>query len=243
MKIISLLKLLVWAIIGITILASCGKDNLGIGRDGNGQLVTENYNLPFFSEIDLKIEAEVVLTQGETPSVTVEGEENILEVLNLDVRNRQWEIKFDQWVDDYETLRIFITVEDLRKVIITGSGDIRTESPFLVDEMELRLNGSGDLFFQTEADKIDARITGSGSMDLQGQTDFLDVSVSGSGDLHAFELLAKNAEVNVNGSGDVEVLVENFLDAKILGSGDIYYKGDPVVEEKTTGSGEVIKVD
>lgn len=243
MKTIYFFKTAAVAVLFTLLFTSCGKDDLGIGRDGNGNYQTEEFTLPLFSEIDLKIDAEVFLTQGNEQKVVVEAEENILELINLDVKNRQWEIKFDKWVDEYDDIRIHITVPDLRKVVLSGSGLIKTENTFLVDEIQLRVHGSGKLVFDTEADRVDTHLAGNGNIELMGATDYLDSWIGGKGNLKAFDMLAKNAEITINGSGNAEVRVENFLKATIIGSGDVYYKGNPVLEKKITGSGKVVQLD
>ena len=44
----------------------------------------------------------------------------------------------------------------------------------------------------------------------------------------------------INGSGDVEVRVNNSLDCEINGSGDIHYSGNPAtVKRSVNGSGDI----
>jgi hypothetical protein len=66
--------------------------------------------------------------------------------------------------------------------------------------------------------------------------------VNGSGDIHAAQITAVNADVDVNGSGKVDVFCTHKLKATIHGSGDINYWGNPtVVETDISGSGRVRK--
>jgi hypothetical protein len=55
----------------------------------------------------------------------------------------------------------------------------------------------------------------------------------------AFNLEAKNADVEIRGSGDVEVFATDFLNVDIDGSGDVFYKGNPEITLRIDGSGEL----
>ena len=207
---------------------------------GEGGTVTADLNLNEFNGIKLEVDAEVFLTQGNNQSVTVEAEDNIIDVLDLDVQNNIWKIEFDQCVRDHDDIRIFITMPNIRFLSITGSGLIRGENNFNVNNIDLRISGSGDMDLALDAANVDARISGSGKMFLEGNTEEFDFSIAGSGDYRAFDLNAERGDIEVTGSGDSEVRVNDFLDIEINGSGDVYYKGFPALDVEINGSGRVV---
>ncbi len=45
---------------------------------------------------------------------------------------------------------------------------------------------------------------------------------------------------NISGSGGISVTVNTNLDAIIRGRGDVFYKGNPMINENISGSGNVI---
>lgn len=244
------MKNLNWLIIGLVSVVlfttSCGlsdDDGLFNCERGEGPIVTEELNIDEFRGVELDISADVFITQGSEFSVTVEGEENIINELDLDVTGNVWHICFEDCVRNHDDLNIFITMPVIDYLKIDGSGSITGENFFEVDDLELKISGSGDMDLGVGADDIDAKISGSGKMILEGDAERLDFKVSGSGDLRAFDLVVEKANVTISGSGDVEVNVTDDLDIKISGSGDVYYKGNPSVSIDITGSGEVISVE
>ena len=94
-------------------------------------------------------------------------------------------------------------------------------------------------FLSIEADQVNGRNSGSGKVELEGVTTTFDFEIDGSGDVQAFGLLARDAQIDVDGSGDFQVNVSDFLGIDIKGSGDVYYKGDPDMKVSTNGSGKV----
>lgn len=208
--------------------------------EGNGKFITEEFDLDNFSGITLNIAANIKLTQGDRQLVEIEGQENIIDVLDLRVRNNNLIIGFDDECVNHDDLTIFITIPEIKFLSIHGSGNIRGENIFNIRDLELKISGSGDIDLGLDADDIDAKISGSGTIKLDGEMDDFDLKITGSGDLRAFGLHCDDANLSISGSGDVEIFVDDNLDVKITGSGDVFYKGHPKLDVSITGSGEVI---
>ena len=217
-------------------------DDRGIfGRcvDGDGPIVTRTINLPTIEGVDLELPAKVYISQGDEQSIVIEGKENIIDELELDVRDQIWEIDSDRCLRDIDELNIFITLESIRYLKISGSGEIVSEDFLNTDDIELYISGSGDMDLGLRSDDIDSRISGSGTIILEGSADTLDFEISGSGDYRAFDLESRRAFIKISGSGDAEVFVQDELVVEIRGSGDVIYRGNPTVEAQISGSGRV----
>ncbi len=221
---------------------SCQNDNDGgifNCTKGEGSTITKELFISGFTGVKLEIAADIYITQGSEYLVTATGQENIINQLERDVNNGVWEVEFDGCVKNYNELAIHITMPAIDYLAISGSGTIYGENTFDVNDIDLKISGSGDMDLELNATKIDAKISGSGKMKLSGEADNVEYSISGSGDYSAFELLAKRAEVNISGSGDAEVFVSEYLDVNITGSGDVFYIGTPTMNVRITGSGNV----
>lgn len=209
--------------------------------DGEGDMISDELILDDFTRLKLKIDGDVYLTQGETQKVVVEGQQNIIHALDLDVKDDQWEIELDGCVDDYNSLKFYITMPKISELNISGSGMIYGENTFTVDYLKLRISGSGDIDIAIdECTDLDTKISGSGDMKLTGDTENFELKISGSGDFRAFDLKAEDGKVEISGSGDAEVTATDDLEIKISGSGDVYYKGEPDLDVSVSGSGDVI---
>ncbi len=215
-------------------------DNFLSCVNGSGPIVTETFNLPVFDAIKLNMAAEVFITQGSQQEVTIEAQRNIIDRIRLTVRDRVWDIEPDRCLRDFSDVRIFITMPDIRKLELNGSGRIFGENTFTVNDIELRLPGSGAIDLALNCDDIDATLSGSGTIALEGNGDELDFVLSGSGKLKAFGMTLREADILISGSGNAEVRVTNQLSARITGSGDVLYRGNPTLNVNITGSGRVI---
>ncbi len=222
---------------------SCGlADDEGLFDcvDGSGDSISQELDLDDFSKIKLTIAADVYLTQGDVQKVEVEAPQNVIHELDLDIRNDTWEIEFDECVKNYEDMKIYITIPEIKELNISGSGTVYGENDFNIEDLKIRISGSGDIDIFAEMKDLDAKITGSGKVKLGGTGDKLELNISGSGDYRLFDMIAEDVEVKVSGSGDTEVTANDELDVDISGSGDVYYKGEPELRTDISGSGDVI---
>ena len=181
--------------------SSCDKGVIGIS--GDGEIVEATLDVRDFDGFVNNIAADIYVTQGDEFSVVIEAQENIIDNLNIDeVDNGIWTIKYYRMVRWAKDVKIYITMPELTKARINGSGDIVGENAFNgMDKLKLTIAGSGKINLEAYAEEVDLKIIGSGDIYLVGECDFLDCSISGSGGIHAFKMLAGEAGINVSGSG------------------------------------------
>lgn len=242
------MKNIKWAVmpllIGIICFSGCViiDDGNGIGRcvSGTGSIVTQTLDLDNFSEISLDIDADIFLTQGDEQEVIVEGKQNIIDELNLDVSSGEWRVKGDRCLKHLGNMKIFITIPNIEALSIHGSGDIRSENVLVSNHLNLSVSGSGDFDLAVDAESIDCNVSGSGDIYMEGATSDFNYKLSGSGDLNAFDLETHMMDVKISGSGDADVWVLDYLKVRIAGSGDIHYKGHPELDINISGSGHVV---
>jgi hypothetical protein len=218
----------------------CTAQNWGTGIKGEGPKVTKNLDIASFDGIGLSISADVYVRQGSPQSVKIEAQQNIIDNLERNVSNGVWKISFDKNVRGHDGVKIWITVSDLNKIAVSGSGDVIGEGKFNnLGSLDLSISGSGNINLNANSKSLSAAISGSGDMKLMGETGDCEMKITGSGDISAFDLDAKSCAVKITGSGDSSVNVRENLDVSIVGSGDVFYKGRPSVRSKITGSGDV----
>lgn len=207
---------------------------------GQGPSVEKTLNLDDFSGLQLTLAADVFLTQGNKQSVRVVGQQNIIDLIETEVKNDVWKIKTSQNIRSYDNLKFYITIPSLHYARISGSGDIITENHFRgCKDLTVGVSGSGNLRIMADAQNVDLGISGSGDVELEGNANNLEIHVSGSGDVDAFDMDSNNVDIHVSGSGSCRVNAERELEVHVSGSGDVYYKGSPSVHSRISGSGDL----
>lgn len=212
---------------------------------GEGDIVKQEIQLETLTGVGLAINADVILTQGSSQKVVMEGQQNVLDNIKRTVKGGSWSIGYEKNVRNAKPVTIRITMATLDEVAVSGSGNVSAIGTFTgLEDVETAVSGSGGIHLAIEAGKVEAAISGSGEIILKGTARSLEAAISGSGDVDAQDLKTTDCEVAISGSGDVAVNCTGTLEAAISGSGDVRYKGDaPKVRASVSGSGDVTEID
>ena len=148
--------------------------------------------------------------------------------------------------DSYSTsagVKVYATMTEIRRFTITGSGSINSESPFSPHELNLLIAGSGNMNLNVRAHKIWSSIVGSGNIHFAGRSEYHNITIAGSGNIEALDLRVSSYDIQIPGSGECRVHVDDILNVIIAGSGIVYYRGNPsVINTTIVGSGDVIRL-
>lgn len=230
--------------ITIVMLALLGLFNSNVMGASLFQDKKETRNVGDFDEIGLAIPANLYLTQGTKNEVIIEADEDLLEKIETEVHGSSLNIKFEKWYNyrGIGDINVYITVKDIKELVVSGSGDIMAKSAIKSDKLSFIVSGSGSVLIDDlTVNDVSAMITGSGDVKIQGKVkaNELDATVTGSGDFDSKDIEFKEADLSITGSGSIQAFVSGELDATITGSGRIYYKGNPVIDADITGSGKI----
>lgn len=201
-----------------------------------------------FDEVAMRVAGKVLITQGNKNEVILEGDADLLEEIETEVRGGRLNIKNkrERWWSNNNRrsrLTVYITVKKLRGAYVSGSGDIISQNTLKTDDFTASIAGSGDIEIDVEAEYVESKISGSGNVELQGKSDRAKLSISGSGKYLAEKLIVGDYQISMSGSGRGSINVEGDLDVRISGSGKIYYMGRPTsVNSSVSGSGSVRKI-
>jgi len=224
-------------------MASCTKENTCI--QGQGGITSRTLSVANFTGLDLAGASNITISQGPTQEVIATGQSNILSLVSTEVSNNYWSVKLiDGCYQNYD-LSFQITVPDINKIDLSGSGNIVVNNFVDQSDLEMNISGSGNITLKTfdGAENLSVDISGSGS--ILGNADFsnltnLDIDISGSGNYNGFPIQTDDCQINIPGSGNCNVFVNDNLNVKISGSGSVFYKGNPTITTNISGSGSVI---
>jgi len=209
---------------------------------GNGVIEEQTRALSGFNAISSTGSVDVFVKQGNSYSVVVRADGNLLNYIKTEVRNNTLVISVTKNIWHVKTMEIHITMKTLQKVELSGSGDFYSKSPFSVQNLQFVLSGSGDAKAALEAKNVHIKVRGSGDVEVSGIRGKLGIDVNGSGDVEAYGLQLESCSLNVLGSGDVKLKGRTAqLTARVLGSGDLEAGGLAAVSVSVsnTGSGDM----
>jgi hypothetical protein len=215
---------------------------------GNGQIKKETRELSNFTSLSSQGSMNVQIAYGNSNSITIEADENLLPYIETSVENGKLSIKSKKNVNLKSTskINVYVSMTKINSLLLSGSGNINGSGAFTNDaKTDMGVSGSGNLTLNFDTFKdLDLSIAGSGNIELKGNgTNTISAHISGSGNIDCSNISSNNVDAKISGSGNVKVYASNSIDAKISGSGNVFYKGNATkISSKVAGSGKVLKM-
>lgn len=234
-------------LLSITLLLSVANLHAQWGSNtinGNGNLTTTTIQTSNYDGVSVAGNFYVTLVEGKEGSITLNGESNLLEEIVVEIKNGNLHIKPEDRVNLRPSrgmkIEITVPVEQISKVALAGSGEIKNAFDLKAENLEVKLAGSGDIKLNVTAGELEATIAGSGNIILNGRASELKGSIAGSGTVDAYRVQAENANITISGSGDYNINCTGELKVRVSGSGNVNYKGKPdKIDTKVAGSGKI----
>lgn len=212
--------------------------------DGNGDVVTKTVAVSNFDGLAVSGNFEVTLVQGTTENITLKGESNLLEAIEVEVSGKSLKIAPAAMTQlkpsKGKKIEITVPVKNLTSIAMSGSGHLKSDKVWESSDLSLSLSGSGKIDLKVKVNTLKTSVSGSGKIYLSGTASTFKGSVSGSGRIEASALVAAEVKAAVSGSGQLSVHCDESLTAAVSGSGKIIYKGSPSKKDtKVSGSGKI----
>jgi hypothetical protein len=223
----------------IAIFAVSCKWAVGFVR-GSGNVITEGRDVSDFRKVHLSGTGNLIITQGELESLTIEADDNIIPIIETDVSGAELDIGFKRGYTFIPStaIKFHLTVVDLDEISLNGAGNIDCEG-FETKVLQFDVSGAGDLDFDLDAERVEVIISGAGNIILSGQVDSQEIEIDGAGKYNGEDLESSECVITVSGAGSATVNVSELLDVEINGIGNVYYIGSPSVTQDISGLGKV----
>ena len=200
-----------------------------------GKVVTQALDLGPFAHIVMDDNADIDLRQGEEFSVEVIGNEKAISSYHITVEKAQKEgddtlhvISNPAYRSQLPSIKLKITVPDLRSVKVNGDGDLEIKGDdFFTGDLDIEINGDGD-FEAPHVDCANLRIIINGDGDVvtkKFNCEDVTIQIDGNGDIST-DLKANNIDLQLTSDGEanLDVKCEN-LNVSVGGSGEVKLKG------------------
>lgn len=191
------------------------------GVRGSGVRKTEKRSLPSFNAIETSGAFEVQVSCQKPASFEIEGDDNILPLIQTEVRNGVLQVSSTKGYRTKLPIVLRIAVPDLASIRSTGAGK------FHVSDLK--------------NESFEIRTTGAATIIVEGQSKSVKISSTGAGKIDSHNLLAGKVEVSVTGAASVDVYAGEQLDVTVSGAGRVTYSGDAKVSKHISGAGQVSK--
>lgn len=213
--------------------------------EGDGNVVTEQRSVSTFSQLEVNGVFNLYISQGDTESVKIETDSNLLKLIETKNYGNKLTIKMETEGKNLQATRInvFLTIKNIEKFEFNMIGNIETTTALNMGKVQIMGTGVGNSKLELNSEKVDGEFSTVGTVTLKGKIQNLTLNCSGVGDLDALDLNADTLVLTSSGVGNVEVNAEKEISITSSGVGSVKYKGNAVVKEmNANGIGRVKKI-
>jgi hypothetical protein len=227
-------------LLGLIALVSAGCNYID-GIDGNGKIVKETRKVEAFDGIKIGGAFKVFISQGSTESLLVEADENLMSIIETEVRGGKLVVNTKENIHRSKKLDLYITVKTLESIDISGAVELKSEGKLELGNLSFEGSGASEIEMNFTADHVDGNFSGASEIDLAGSANSCRLDMSGASELDAEDFIVKEFDLELSGAGDAEIHVTDKLKARASGAANIRYLGDPKVDSEVSGAGSVKK--
>lgn len=221
-------------------------DNLGSNTvRGSGVVVDEDRDINDVSGVQLAMSGTLHITMGNSDSLRIEAEDNLLQYIQTDVIAGRLVIETRQGIqlENSRPINYYLTVAKLDAIAISSNGNIQTDD-LQSTSFSVAISSSGNATIsRLIAESISVKISSSGNLEiLGGRVERQTIHISSSGEYRARDLAAAEANVSLTSSGTAIIRVSDHLSGRLSSSGDVYYIGNPDINVSMTSSGKTVQM-
>lgn len=221
---------------------SCQLDlNWGSGVRGNGTIIRENRSVnETFTVISASEGMNVYLNQGNDFEISVEADENVLDLIGTDIEQGELRIHAIENIGR-ATRNIYVTLPEVTGLHASSGADIKVKGIIETDRLRVDASSGADIRAAVSAVEISANCSSGADIYLIGRTNLLNATASSGSDIKARELIARIADADASSGADIEVYASETLNAHASSGADIRYDGECSLKHQKSSSGSVRK--
>jgi hypothetical protein len=224
-------------------LMACSIPIINVVR-GSGVLATETREVGDFDSVQLDGAGKLVIIQGESTSLTVEAEDNIISNLESVTQGNTLRLGYQEsfWqkaIFPTETIIYTLTVTDLNAITFNGASDLELDS-LETESLSITVNGAAQVTIDDlTADSLKVQINGTGTVNISGEVISQDLGIDGAGTVQNGDLKSSQTTIEANGLGIATVWVTDSLNLTFNGGGTLNYYGEPAIIQNINGAADI----
>ena len=210
------------------------------GERGNGNVVKQERKVTGFTSLEVSGAFTVYLYQGNSESLTIEADENLMEYIVTEVKGDRLEIYTkNKSIQKFTKMNIYLTFEELEMIDISGAVNIIGEDMMKFDELTIDGSGASEIKLMLVVDVLRADFSGASEIELAGEAKVAKFDLSGASDIDAYDFIIEHCELDVSGASDARIHVTANLEIDVSGAASVKYKGSPKVSSDVSGAGSL----
>lgn len=203
--------------------------------------VKQERDVSGFTKIKVGSSIHLSVTMGESESLVVEAEKDVLSKLKSEIKNGELHLFMEGSEKNSKEIKALVTLKSITGLSATGASEVNFTSKVICDKMEIDANGASHIAIELTAKEINLGSHGASSIKINGSTILLTATVDGASSLKAMDLKAESVEIKASGAASASVNASIKLTGAASGASTIRYSGDPKDKNVTVSGSSTIK--
>ncbi|MGE5223758.1 MAG: head GIN domain-containing protein [Omnitrophica WOR_2 bacterium] len=211
---------------------------------GSGNVISQERQVTNFHRVSLSGIGDLTITQGDTESLKIQAEDNLMPLIESDVRGDTLYLGFKnqprQNIQPTKSIQYTLMLISLDDLEVSGIGNAQV-SALKSGNMDIKTSGVGKITFDSlSADQLHLEVSGVGGVTISGGTvPTQDIHISGTGNYQAGNLKSQKVTADISGAGSATVWASDSLSVHISGAGSVSYYGKPSISQDLSGAGRL----
>lgn len=209
---------------------------------GDGNVTEQNRDVSTFSEMKISRGMNVYITQGNTTSVRVVADANLLDVIETEVEGDVLVISSEANIKKCTSKKVYVTTPNLESIKAFAGCNVYSESTINSEELQLSASAGSNMKIIVETDQLNTSASAGSNISIEGESGAIKGKASSGSNIKAGNLTVNNSELKVSSGANIWITCTQKLNGSASSGGNIFYSGNPSNTEihKSSG-GNVIK--
>jgi len=209
---------------------------------GSGNVVTQDFDLTGFDKVDVSHAFTVDISQGDSFSVVVSIDDNLVDYLRVEKQGSTLKIGLAPNRDYASThATAEVTMPEVTRLELSGASHGTITDFTSTKALAVDLSGASSLHGDIEAGDAGFEVSGASHVTLSGSGEDVTIDASGASHVDLADFPVADAKVEASGASHVTVNPSGRLDVNASGASQVYYLGSPALGTIDSSGGSSVE--
>ncbi len=206
---------------------------------GSGKIKEETRAVAAFTQVEVSHGIQATVSEGPKASVKLEGDDNLLPLIVLEVKDGVLSTEITGWKGLRPTKELRLTVVTPRLTRLEASGgSVVLADATSTEKLNVEASGGSRLAVKgIKAETVEVDVSGGSNVTLAGTTSELNVQMSGGATVAGAELASARTAVQGSGGSEATLQASSSFQGELSGGTTVAVKGNPGKREVDASGG------
>ncbi len=200
--------------------------------EGSGNIITKEYSVQAFEELEANGVFSIQLIQGGKEGVKIEADDNLMDLFEVKNDGSKLVIKMkkESNFSSKKTMKVYVTFKNLKSMDLNMVGSLKSDDKLSFGDLKIKNGSVGSLDLNMTAQNFDLNNTSVGSVKLEGKAENCVFKNKGVGSIQAGDFIVQKMDIDNTGVGSATVNAEKECKVKDSFLGKVSNKGGATVK-------------